>query len=383
MDFDFDRIIDRRGTASTKWTRYGSGILPMWVADMDFAAPPAAAAAMRARLDHEVFGYTVAPDSLRAAIVTTVARDFAWTIREEDIVFLHGVVPGFNMAARALAAPGDGLLLQTPIYHPMLAVPGDCGLRLVEAPLEQAQGRWGFDPGRFAAAACDSRVFLLCNPHNPCGRVFTRAELAQMAEACLAAGTWIVSDEIHADLAFSGHRHVPIASLAPEIAARTITLMSAGKTYNIAGLNLGWAIITDPALRARFDAARGGMVARTTMLSQAATEAVLRDGLDWRGAMLRYVEGNRDHLAEAVRTRLPGISMALPEATYLAWLDCRGIDTGGVLPGAWLRDHARLALNEGLDFGEPGRGFARLNFGCPRAVLEDGLCRIEAALRRA
>jgi cystathionine beta-lyase len=378
MEFDFETPVDRQGTASVKWTRHGPDILPMWVADMDFPAPPVAVEAMRRRLDHPVFGYTSPTDGLRGAIVEAVARDFDWAIPPEAIVFLSGVVPGFNMAARALARPGEGLLLQTPVYHPMLAVPGLAGLTLVEAPLEGPA--WGIDPDRFAAAARRARLFLLCNPHNPCGRVFTRAELEAMAEACLATETWIVSDEIHADLVLDGRRHVPIASLSPAVAARTITLMSGGKTYNLAGLGLGWAIIPDAALRARFEAARLGMVAGGSMLAMDATEAALRHGAPWRAALLRRLEANRDWLAHAVATRLPGVTMAKLEATYLAWLDFRAVPMAGELPGAWLRRHARVALNEGLDFGEPGRGFARLNFGCPPALLEEGFARIEAAL---
>jgi cystathionine beta-lyase len=378
---DFEARFDRRASGCSKWNRYAEDVLPMWVADMDIACPPAVMAALRRRLDHPVLGYGMAQAGLRARIAAWCAARYGWTIAPEAIVPLPGVVPGFNLALRATCAPGAGVVVQTPVYPPMLQAPLHWNLRRIEAPLSEA-GEVDIAGLRAALAGAGGGAFLLCNPHNPTGRVFTRAELAAMAEACLAADAAIIADEIHCDLVYDGRAHIPLASLAPEFAARTITLMSAGKTFNIAGLGACWAVVTEPGLRARFQAAIAGIADHPNMLGLIATEAALAEGEPWRQALIAHLAANRDALLEAVATRLPGVAMRRPEGTFLAWLDFRATPLAAD-PAALLLEKARLGVNPGPDFGPPGAGFVRLNFGCPRSLLEEGVTRIARALGAA
>lgn len=377
--FDFEARLDRRASGCHKWNRYPEDVLPMWVADMDIATPEPVIAALRRRLEHPVLGYGMAQAGLRARIQAWCAARHGWAIRPEDIVLLPGVVPGFNLALRAVCAPGSGVVVQTPLYPPMLKAPLNWGLRRIEAPLSAA-GEVDQDAFRAALRQAGGGAFLLCNPHNPTGRVFARAELEAMAEACLAAGAAIIADEIHGDLVFDGRPHVPIASLAPAVAARSITLMSAGKTFNIAGLNAGWAIVTDPGLRARLQQALAGVAEHANILGLIATEAALAEGEPWRWALLAHLEANRELLAAAAGTALPGVRMRRPEGTCLAWLDFRATPAAAD-PAGFLLERARVGLNPGTDFGADGAGFARLNFGCPRGLLEAGIARIGQALR--
>ncbi|WP_137178142.1 MalY/PatB family protein [Roseomonas sp. AR75] len=377
----FDEVIDRRGTGCSKWSRYEPDVLPMWVADMDFAVAAPILQALRARLDHPVLGYGVSQTGLKQQIVLWLEAQYGWRVTPEDILMLPGVVPGFNLALRTVCAPGAGVVVQTPVYPPMLKAPENGGLRRLDAPLT-ADDRVDLDVLGAALRAAGQGAFLLCNPHNPTGRAFTRDELQSMAAACLSAGVAIVSDEIHCDLLFEGRRHIPIASLAPAVAARTITLMSAGKTWNIAGLNACWAVVTDPALRARFAAVLAGVADHVNILGLIATEAALAEGAAWRNDVLAYLQANRDWLADAVASRLPGVTMRLPEATYLAWLDCRG-SAAAADPHRFFLEKARVGMNPGPDFGPPGAGFVRFNFGCPRALLEDGVGRMARALAEA
>ncbi|PWS34871.1 aminotransferase [Falsiroseomonas bella] len=377
----FDTIIDRRGSGCSKWSRFEPDVLPMWVADMDFAVADPILHALRERLAHPVLGYGVSQAGLKARIVGWLEAQYGWRVTPDDILMLPGVVPGFNMALRTVCAPGAGVVVQTPVYPPMLKAPENGALRRIDAPLTATDE---VDRDVFGAALrqAGQGAFLLCNPHNPTGRAFGREELAEMAQACLSAGVSIVSDEIHCDLLFDGRRHIPIATLAPEVAARTITLMSAGKTWNIAGLNACWAVVTDAGLRARFAATLSGVADHVNILGLIATEAALAEGGAWRDAALAYLQANRDWLAGAVAERLPGVAMRLPEATYLAWLDCRG-SAAAADPHRFFLEKARVGMNSGTDFGPPGAGFVRLNFGCPRAMLEDGIGRMARALAGA
>ncbi|WP_372624594.1 MalY/PatB family protein [Falsiroseomonas sp.] len=375
---DFDKPIERRASGCSKWTRFAADVLPMWVADMDFAVAEPILAAIRARLEHPVLGYGVSQAGLKDRIVGWLAAQYGWQVPAEAIVPLPGVVPGFNLALRATCAPGAGVVVQTPVYPPMLKAPENWALRRLDAPLT-ATVEVDMAALRDALGQARGGAFLLCNPHNPTGRVFRRDELVAMAEACLAAGVAIVSDEIHCDLLFDGRRHVPVAALGPEVAAQTITLMSAGKTWNIAGLNACWAVVPDAALRARFARAIASVADHVNILGLVATEAALAEGEPWRRAALAYLQANRDWLAGAVAARLPGVRMALPEGTFLAWLDCRG-SAAAADPQAFFLQKAKVGLNPGPDFGPPGAGFVRLNFGCPRATLEEGIGRMAVAL---
>ncbi|MBN1660343.1 MAG: pyridoxal phosphate-dependent aminotransferase [Anaerolineae bacterium] len=381
MSYDFDFCPDRLATESAKWHAYGEDVLPLWVADMDFCAPPAVIEALQARVAHGVFGYPTELPELRPVLLDWMERYYHWRPAPEAIVFVPGVVVGFNAAIRTVAAPGDGVLAQTPVYFPILWAPGNHGCLLDEMELaRRPDGQYEIDFDQFEAAITPrTRIFVLCNPHNPVGRVFRRDELARMAEICLRHDVIICSDEIHCDLVFPPHEHVPIAALDPEIARRTITLIAPSKTFNIAGLEASVAIIEDEALRKQFLAARSGLVPWVNLMGQVATLAAYREGGDWLAAALRYLEANRDYLAAEVARRLPGVRMAVPEGTYLAWLDCReaGIDGN---PHEFFLQHARVAMNNGATFGRGGEGFVRLNFGCPRRTLEEALARMERAL---
>jgi cystathionine beta-lyase len=381
-DFDFDRVIDRRSTDSNKWRKFPADVLPLWVADMDFPSPPAVVRALHARVEHGFFGYLTEHNDLPEVVAERVAKRYGWRINPEAVVTLPGVIAGFNQALRALTSPGDGMLIQTPVYPPILRSAGNHGLRRDEHPLTRgADGRYTVDLEAFAAALRETtRVFLLCNPHNPVGRLYGRAELEGMAAACLRRDTVIVADEIHCDLLLDGRQHAPVASLAPEIEQRTITLMAPSKTFNLPGLRCAVGIIPNAALRERFLAAAGDLVPKINVLGYTAAVAAYREGDAWLEALLGYLKGNRDFLVQQVRAKLPGVAVAPAEATYLAWLDCRGSARAGRDPYTFFLEHARVALNDGVTFGPGGAGFVRMNFGCPRALLAEGLERMRAAL---
>ncbi len=379
--YDFDRVIDRRNSDSIKWRWYGDA-LPLWVADMDFPAPEPVLRALHARVDHGIFGYAAEPRELRGILAAWLWRRFGWQVDPAAFVFVPGVVTAFNVACRAFCRPGQGVLVQTPVYPPILEAPANHGLNRHDMQLARDEaGRYTVDPDAMAAAITpETRLFILCNPHNPVGRAFTAPELAQMADICLRRDLIICSDEIHGDLVFSGSRHIPIATLAPEVASRTITLMAPSKTFNIPGLGFSLAIIEDKALRAAFKVAAKDIVPHINALGYVAALAAYSEGEPWLEACLRYLEGNRDYLTAYVQTRLPGIRLVPPEATYLAWLDCRPAGLGEA-PAEFFLKHAGVALNEGKIFGAGGEGFVRLNFGCPRATLAEALGRMAAALR--
>jgi cystathionine beta-lyase len=383
MAYDFDRLIERRATNSNKWRKYPADVLPLWVADMDFPSPEPVVRALRDRVDHGVYGYGFEGPEFGEVFVDRVQKRYGWKVSPEALVLVPGVIPGLNVACHALTQPGDGLLMQLPVYPPILRSPGNHGLTRDEAMLgREPDGRYVADLDAFRAAMKpQTRAFILCNPHNPVGRVFTRDELAGMARICLERDVPIIADEIHCDLLFPGHRHVPIASLGPEIEQCTITLMAPSKTFNLAGLKVSVAVIPNASLRERFMAARGDYVqASVNILGYTAALAAYRDGQAWLDELLRYLEANRDYLADYVRRHLPGIAMTPPEGTYLAWLDCRSAGPAAADPYTFFLERAKVALNDGALFGRGGQGFVRLNFGTPRALLTEGLERMRRAL---
>jgi cystathionine beta-lyase len=382
VSYDFDRVIDRRPTDSNKWNKYPPDVLPLWVADMDFRSPEPVVAALRARVEEGFFGYGAERPEFYDVFADRLQKRYGWRVEREAILVQPGVIPGFNLACRAVASPGDGVLLQTPMYPPILRAPVNIGLSSDEMELRRgADGRYELDLDRFEAAIGErTRVFLLCNPHNPIGRVYRRAELARMAEISLSRGLTICADEIHCELVYPGHQHVPIASIDPEIAERTVTLMAPSKTFNLPGLKCSVAIIPNAALREKFLAAQVDLVRAVNVLGYTAALAAYRDGQPWLDELLRYLEANRDFTVEFVRRKLPGVAMATPEATYLGWLDCRGAGPAAADPSTFFLERARVALNDGKAFGRGGDGFVRLNFGCPRATLSEALDRMARAL---
>jgi cystathionine beta-lyase len=382
VKYNFDEVIDRRHTESAKWHRYeGEDVLPLWVADMDFRSPQPVIEALQQRVEHGIFGYPQELADLRPVFVERLARLYGWQVETEAVIFLPGVVNGFNMAIQAVTAPGDGVLVQTPVYYPMLWAPPNAQCTLEQMELtRRPDGQYEVDFAKFEAAITPrTRIFVLCSPHNPVGRVFRREELARMAEICLRHDVLICSDEIHSDLVFSDHAHLPIASLDPEIGQRTITLMAPSKTYNLAGLQCAVAIVEDEALRKRYQAAGRGLVPWVNLLGQVAALAAYRDGDDWLAEVMAYMEANREFLYDYVAAELPGVRMARPEGTYLAWLDCREAGLPDNAHKFFLQE-ARVALNDGATFGRGGEGFVRLNFGCPRATLLEALDRMRQAL---
>lgn len=380
---DFDKIINRRQTESVKWNWFDEDVLPMWVADMDFRSPEPVIEALRERVDHGVFGYGLAPEGLQEAIATHLADRHAWDVQPDVVSFISGVVTGFNHAIYSLTEPGDKVMIQTPVYPPFLSAPEQAGRQRVENPLMRREdGKYEIDFDDFEAkAASGVKLFILCSPHNPVGRVFTREELTRMAEICLAHDVLICSDEIHADLVFVGHRHTPIASLAPEVAARTVTYFAPSKTFNLAGLSTSVYVAQDDDLRERLGTSMTMLLGHPNILGMRAALAAYQAGQPWLDAALAYMAVNRDHLVDFVNETLPGVTVWKPEGTYLAWLDCRELDLDRT-PQKFFLEEAKVGLNDGATFGEAGKGFVRLNFGCPRALLEEGLGRMKAAVSK-
>jgi cystathionine beta-lyase len=378
---DFDHVIDRRDTGSAKWKWYGDA-LPLWVADMDFRAPEPVIDALRQRVDHGIFGYTLPPPELREVIQAWLLERHGWRVPVEAISCLPGVMRAVNMTGRAIGEPGDGILVQPPVYYPFFHVPKNQGRELQYAQVSRVDGRYQIDFDAFEAAISErTRLLLLCNPHNPIGRAYTQAELEQMAEICLRHGVAICSDEIHSDVVYPGYCHTPIASLSPEVAARTVTVLAPSKTFNIPGLACSVMVIENPELRQQVEAAGAGLVGGCNVMGYTAMLAAYRDGAEWLEALLEYLAANRDAVARFVAERMPGIRMDLPEATFLAWLDCREASIPGN-PHKFFLDQAGVALNDGATFGPGGEGYVRLNFGCPRATLLEALERMGEALGR-
>jgi len=384
MIYNFDNFPDRKITESIKWRKFPDDVLPMWVADMDFVSPEPVIRALRARVEHGVFGYPQEPPELRELIVARMAECYHWHIHPEDIVFLPGVVCGFNLACHSVARQGTdilpGVLVQPPVYPPFLGAPAYAGLTRQDAELVyNVHGSYAIDWESFEGAITgQTRLFLLCNPHNPVGRVFRQDELARMAEICLRRGVLICSDEIHCDLVYPGHTHIPIASVDSEIAQHTITLIAPSKTFNIAGLECSYAIIQNAEIRKRYQEAKVGLVSGVNLMGWVAALAALRDGQDWLDQLLVYLQANRDYLYDTLKNEIPSIKMVRPEGTYLAWLDCR--ETGIENPYEFFLNQARVALFPGNLFGPGGTGFVRLNFGCPRPMLAEALQRMKKAL---
>ncbi|HKJ28013.1 MAG TPA: MalY/PatB family protein [Anaerolineales bacterium] len=389
MTFNFDHLIDRRGHHSAKWSKVETDELPLWVADMDFQSPPPVIEALEHAVSHGVFGYPNFGKLPEETIVNWLAERHNWQVDPAHIVLLPGVVAGFNMAAAAAAQPGEAVLVQPPTYGPFLRVAKNWGLTQQEnALLPDETGRFQVDLDAFEAAITpETRLFILCNPQNPTGRVFTQAELEGMAEICLRHDVLICSDEIHHDLVYRGQEHIPIASLNEEIAANTITLLAPSKTFNIAGLQASAGVIENDELRAKFNAQRKGIVEWVNMMGMVAMQTAYAEGGPWLDDLLPYLEENRNLVVDTVQNKMPGVKMAVPEGTYLAWLDCRGLDMGGYDKNAKLnpffKEQAGVVLNNGQWFGTGGEGFVRLNFGCPRPVLQEALDRMEKAVGQA
>ncbi len=381
MHYDFDTLKDRKGTDSAKWKKYGDGVLPLWVADMDFVSAEPILRALHERVDHGFFGYAMPLEELCQTIRDRLKVLYAWEVPSEDLYFLPGLVTGLNFAVQAFANPGEGVLVQPPVYPHFLKDPVHHGRALLDPPLVPKADTYEVDFEAFERAITpQTKIFILCNPHNPVGRVYTQTELEKMAEICLRHRLVICSDEIHCDLVYEGFRHIPIAALGSEVAKSTITLIAPSKTYNLAGLRCGFAVIQNPELASGWKKATLGLNPGLNIMGQVAALAGYRDGKEWLDQVLAYLQGNRDFLSRCVAEKLPGVRMTRMEATYLAWLDCRGAGISGN-PFQFFLKEAKVALNDGTEFGRGGEGFVRLNFACPRNMLEEALERMSGALK--
>lgn len=359
-----------------KWDRYPEDALPLWVADTDFRSPPALIDALRERVAHGVFGYTDPPVELIEVVLERLSRLYQWPVEKEWLVWLPGLVTGINAACRAVGESQSKVLTMVPIYPPFLSAPEKSDRQLTTTPLVLEADRWVIDFDQLEAAITqDTSLLLLCNPQNPVGRVFSKEELTRLAEICAKHDLLISSDEIHCDLLMEpGLEHVPMAALDSEIAQRTITLMAPSKTFNIAGLGCSFAVISNPKIRRRFEQVISGIVPSANLLAFTAALSAYRDCDDWNQEQLVYLRGNRD-LVFSRLSQMPGLKTWVPEATYLTWIDARGLHRPD--PAAYFESRG-VVLSNGRDFGAPG--FVRLNFGCTRDTLLQALDRIEQAL---
>jgi len=383
-DYDFDTVIERRGSGSAKWEYYDADVLPLWVADMDFRSPEPVIDALRKRVEHGFFGYDFPTTALRETLCAAMLRRYGWHVLPEQIVFLPSLVTGINAVCRAVAEPGASVIMQTPVYPPFLTAPPNHYLRAISVPLPlhatEHTISYGVDFDAFEAAIEPStRLFLLCHPHNPTGVSYSREELARYAEICARHKLIICSDEIHCDLLLGGATHTPLASVSPEISEHTITLMAPSKTFNLPGLKSSFAIVQNADLRKRLEKACEGIVPFVNLFGLTALGVAYRDCDDWLSALRAYLTANRDALATYIAEELPMLRTTVPDATYLAWFDCREAGIEGS-PFKFFLEKARVALSDGASFGAGGEGFVRLNFGCPRSLLFEALDRMKKAL---
>ena len=374
--FDFDTAVELRGRASMKWNRYGPDVLPMWVADMDFRTSPAILDALQAELDHGVFGYSMPTDDVADAVVGWAGRRYDWQIDPAWIVWFPGVVPGMSACCRMVGEAGDDVLACPPVYHHFLHVAAAANRSFVTAPLRVEQGRWTLDLEAIEAAITPrTRLLLLCSPHNPVGSCFQRDELAQLVALCVRHDVLICSDEIHCDLILdAGARHIPTATVGEAEVPGIITLMAPSKTFNLAGIYASYAIIPDEGLRKRFRKSLEEVLPLVTSMGFAALKAAYTGSDDWHAALIDYLRGNRDYLQTEIAA-IDGLSMPHVSATYLGWIDTRGLPCD---------DAHSLFLNHGLGFSDGEQfghsGFQRINFACPRSRLEEALDRIRTAV---
>ena len=382
MTYDFVNPPERRGTDSQKWQKYaGKDILPMWVADMDFKSPPAITAALQERVAHGIYGYARPVKSTVDSFINALEQRYGWRIDPAWLVWLPGLVVGLNLTAQAYAEPGDEVLTLTPIYPPFMSAPKNSGRvsRQVPLRLDTAARRWEIDWTTLEAAVTPrTKIFILCNPHNPIARVWRRDELVHLGEFCVRHNLVLCSDEIHCDLILDDLPHIPTALLGKEVAKRTVTLMAPSKTYNVPGLGTSIAIIPDATLRARFVRASAGVMAEVNILGFTACESAYRDCEPWRQELLTTLRGNRDLILDFVARELPGVAVEAPiEATYLAWLNVSALKLAD--PIAHFEAHG-VGLSDGAFFGVPRGTHVRLNFGCTRATLTEALERMKRAL---
>ena len=387
MKYDFDKIVERRGTGALKYDalqeRYGDADLtPLWVADMDFETPSVITDALKARLEHSLFGYTVEPQEYWPTVMEWISARHGWQTAREWFCFIPGIVKGIGMALNVFLRPGEKVIIQPPVYHPFRLVPEGNGIQVVYNPLRETGESYEMDFDNLAEVADDKcRMLILSNPHNPAGVVWDAATLRRLAAFCHERGIIVISDEIHCDMALWGNRHVPFASVSHEAAACSITFGAPSKTFNIAGIVSSYAIVPDEGLRRRFFGwLKANELDEPTLFAPIATVAAFKNGEEWRREMLHYVEGNYEFLADFCARCIPSVRPWRPQASFLVWLDCRALGLGHEDLVRLFVEKAHLALNDGEMFGQGGEGFMRLNVAAPRKVLEGALERLAEAV---
>ncbi|TBL72934.1 MalY/PatB family protein [Paenibacillus thalictri] len=390
MKYDFDRVIERKGTNSSKWDQleklFGApDVLPMWVADMDFEAPPEVVEALEKRANHGIFGYTVRPQSYYDAYMQWQKDRHGWKIEQEWICTCPGVVTAISMIIDVLTAPGDRIMVQVPVYHPFYDMIALNGREIVRNPLRLENGRYTMDFELIERQFAEDQVkaLLLCNPHNPVGRVWTSEELTRLSELCIKYNIMVFSDEIHKDIVYKGHNHIPIASLSEISAQQTVTFTAPSKTFNIAGLQSSTLIIPNKEWRQKYIRKQKTLALdMENCFAAVAAECCYTSGGPWLDALLAYLEENRDTVLRFVEQELPEVTAFRSEGTYLVWMDCRNISPSGAELKKLMFREAGVAFSEGSGFGKEGEGFVRVNIGCPRPLLLEGLQRFADAVHR-
>ena len=395
MKYDFDHVIVGRSTGSLKWGKvermFGDkNVLPMWIADMDFPVARPITEALKTRIEHEFYGYTFPSLSLIEAVVDRMQRKYDWKIEPEWVVFAPGVTPALHAAVKAFTCPGDDVIVQEPVYYPFFPAIRNNGCHIANNQLRLINGHYEIDfdelEGKFNPKAgmmplpSRARMMILCSPHNPVGRVWTREELIRMGEIILRNNAVMVSDEIHCELLFKGSTHIPFASISKEFEQYSMICMAPSKTFNLAGLHASSIIIPNDELRSKFVEASDGIVPSVNILGLTAMEAAYRNGDGWLEQLLSYLQGNLEFLMQYLKERIPKIKAIKPEGTYLVWLDCRELGLNPMSLRAFMKEKARVGLDDGFLFGSSGGGFQRINIACPRSILEEALERIEKAV---
>jgi len=395
MKYNFDLKCDRSNTNCVKWDAvkdvFGrEDIIPMWVADMDFPAAKPIVAALKKRAAHEFYGYTKPGQELIEAIVSRMQRKFNWQIRPEWIVFTPGVIPALSAAVRAVSRPGDEIVLQEPVYFPFFSVVTQSGCKIVNNPLKFDGKRYTMDlrdlESKFRPVAGSNlthsraKAVIFCNPQNPIGRLWTKAETTRMGEIVIRNGGIVISDEIHCEILYKGYRHTPFAAISDEFAQNSVVCMAPSKTFNLAGLHASCIIIPNQKLRESFSDSMAAVVPGPNVFGLVAMEAAFSEGDDWLAQMLDYLNGNLKITMEFFAKRVPQIKVIKPQGTYLLWLDCRKLGLDNQALSTFMRAKARVGFDDGFLFGESGSGFERMNIACPRVILLEALSRIENAV---
>jgi cystathionine beta-lyase len=385
MKYDFDEIIPRRGTNSYKWDSAGDAdILPMWVADMDFRTAPPVVEALRKRVEHGIFGYVRVPDAYYAAVTNWFARRHDWQIEKEWIIYTTGVVPALSAVIKALTVPGDKVMVQTPVYNCFFSSIRNNGCGMIANPLIYRNGTYQIDFADLEQKAADPsvKVLLLCNPHNPAGRVWTKQELTRIGDICIRNNVWVVADEIHCELVFPGHTYIPFASISQEFLMHSVTCTSPSKAFNLAGLQIANIISADTNIRTKIDKAINvNEVCDVSPFGVEALIAAYNDSEEWLEELKQYLFDNYNYLRAYFAEYLPEFPVSILEGTYLVWVDCSVLNQSSDEIIKTLLEKEKIWVNEGSLYGEAGEGFIRINIACPRQQLIEGLNRLRRALK--